>query len=659
MFLGNWPPNANESWKYTVVFNCVYGWHYAQIPSLGIWRSVQLKEQAAVDIDSPFVATRSLDGQMRLTFDLHEQSSPLKGVLYAEVSPKNFKGIKQYYRFDINSRRKQETLSLDFQIKDPHLWWPNDRGEQALYDLNLRFIPQKGKTAHVKTSFGIRTIEMSPLTDGAKEDYYNWTFVINGKPMFIKGTGWCTMDALMDFSRNKYEHLLQIAKSQHIQMLRAWGGGMPETDDFYELCDRYGILVMQEWPTAWNSHNTQPYSLLKETVERNTKRLRNHPSLVMWGAGNESDKPFGPAIDMMGRLSIELDGTRPFHRGEAWGGSQHNYNCWWDNAHLNHNLNMTAPFWGEFGIASLPHIETVHKYLDGEKEVWPPRRSGNFTHHTPIFGTMGEMGKLVQYSGYFMPKDSLASFILGSQLAQVVGVRHTLERARTLWPHTTGALYYKMNDNYPGVSWSCVDYYGIIKPIHYFVQKSFAPLAAVMLFDRSNLSSQEVSLPVYLLDDCQELDKKPYQVKVSIYNDQLDTVANHTFNGTGDENVVKKLGEIYLNREQSKSTMLFFVLDIVKNNRSIYRNYYFTNYEVRPGSILSMPQTTIKTERRGNAVILTNTGKYPAIGVHIEIPEKMDQLIVSENYIWLNPQESKKLKINLESPVIVKGWNLQ
>ena len=626
---------------------------------MGIWRSVQLKEQAAVDIDSPFVATRSLDGQMRLTLDLHEQSSPLKGVLYAEVSPKNFKGIKQYYRFDINSRRKQETLSLDFQIKDPHLWWPNDRGEQALYDLNLCFIPQKGKTAHVKTSFGIRTIEMRPLTDGAKEDYYNWTFVINGKPMFIKGTGWCTMDALMDFSRNKYEHLLQIAKSQHIQMLRAWGGGMPETDDFYELCDRYGILVMQEWPTAWNSHNTQPYSLLKETVERNTKRLRNHPSLVMWGAGNESDKPFGPAIDMMGRLSIELDGTRPFHRGEAWGGSQHNYNCWWDNAHLNHNLNMTAPFWGEFGIASLPHIETVHKYLDGEKEMWPPRRSGNFTHHTPIFGTMGEMGKLVQYSGYFMPKDSLASFILGSQLAQVVGVRHTLERARTLWPHTTGALYYKMNDNYPGVSWSCVDYYGIIKPIHYFVQKSFAPLAAVMLFDRSNLSSQEVSLPVYLLDDCKELDKKPYQVKVSIYNDQLDTVANHTFNGTGDENVVKKLGEIYLNREQTKSTMLFFVLDIVKNNRSIYRNYYFTNYEVRPGSILSMPQTTIKTERRGNAVILTNTGKYPAIGVHIEVPEKMDQLIVSENYIWLNPQESKKLKINLESPVIVKGWNLQ
>ena len=238
-------------------------------------------------------------------------------------------------------------------------------------------------------------------------------------------------------------------------------------------------------------------------------------------------------------------------------------------------------------------------------------------------------------------------------------MRHTLERARTLWPHTTGALYYKMNDNYPGVSWSCVDYYGIIKPVHYFVQKSFAPLAAVMLFDRSNLASQEVSLPAYLLDDCQTLEKEPYQVKVSIYNALLDTVATHTFNGIGDDNVVKKLGEINLNREQTKSTMLFFVLDIIKDNKNIYRNYYFTNYEVRPGSIVSMPQTEIKMERTGNMVTLTNTGKHPAIGVHVEVPEKMDQLIVSENYIWLNPQESKILKINLESPVIVKGWNLQ
>lgn len=659
MFLGNWPPNANEAWKHTVVFNCVYGWHYAQIPSLGIWRNVHLKEQAAVEIENPFIATRSLEGDMRLNLKLKHISSSIQGTLFAEISPKNFKGEKQYFSFSVSSRQKEETLSLDFKIDNPHLWWPNDMGEQALYDINLTFMPSHGKADQAKSSFGIRTIQMSPLPGGAKEDRYNWTFIINNKPMFVKGTGWCTMDALMDFSRKKYDHLLRIARNQHIQMLRAWGGGMPETDDFYELCDQYGILVIQEWPTAWNSHNTQPFDILQETVERNTLRLRNHPSLVMWGAGNESDKPFGPAIDMMGRLSIELDGTRPFHRGEAWGGSEHNYNCWWDDAHLNHNLNMTAPFWGEFGIPSLPHQETVKRYLGEEKDIWPPSPQGNFTHHTPIFGTMGEMNKLIQYSGYFMPKDSIQDFILGSQLAQVVGVRHTLERARTLWPSTSGALYYKMNDNYPGLSWSCVDYYGVIKPIHYFVQKSFAPLAAVILFDRTNLASQEVDLPVYLLDDCSQLADKPYVTKISVYNDRLDTICTKSFTGTGDNNTVRKLGHISLNRHQTKSSMLFFVIDILHGDKHIYRNYYFTNYEVRPGSLLKMPQTKVDIKQNGKQILLTNTGKLPAIGVHAEVPGQMSQLIVSENYIWLNPGESKELKINIDSPAIVKGWNLK
>lgn len=92
-------------------------------------------------------------------------------------------------------------------------------------------------------------------------------------------------------------------------MMRAWGGGLPETDDFYELCDKYGIMVIQEWPTAWNSHNTQPFDMLQETVVRNMKRIRNHPSLVMWGAGNESDKPFGPAYRYDGAFEL---GARRF-----------------------------------------------------------------------------------------------------------------------------------------------------------------------------------------------------------------------------------------------------------------------------------------------------------------------------------------------------------
>ncbi len=650
---------ANKSWRKTVVFNCVYGWHYSQIPSLGIWRPVEIINQAPVEFEDPFVTTRNVDGLMGLQLELKNVSAKIEGKLDISIKPENFDGEAQFFQYVVNSSKKSEKLNLDFRINDPKLWWPNDMGDQNLYRLEISFTTDNGAISDFEeTTFAIRTIEMSPLPGGVKPDLYNWTFVINNKPMFVKGTGWCTMDPLMDFSREKYDRLLSVARLQHIQMLRAWGGGMPETDDFYDLCDRYGIMVMQEWPTAWDSHYTQPIEMLEETVRLNTLRLRNHPSLVMWGGGNESGSPYGAAIDMMGRLSIELDGTRPFHRGEAWGGSLHNYNCWWGEAHLNHNLNMTAPFWGEFGIASLPQMETIMKYLpDDEKGEWPPNNRGSFVHHMPIFGTVDEYKKLAQYSGYFMPNDHMDQFIIGSQLAQVVAVRHTLERARTMWPNTSGALYYKMNDNYPAASWSCVDFYGAIKPLHYFIQNSFAPVAAVVLFDRTNLSSQDISLPVYLLDDNHALIEKDWSVHIQCYNDRLELVHSEQFNGVGMENPVLKLGNFDLNREQTESSALFFVSEVKSGETLLYRTYYFFNFEVKKGSLFSLPRTSLETKRTDREIVIRNTGEHPAVGVNLKCPDFEDHFTASENYFWLNPNEEKTIEVNLDEKIEVECWN--
>ncbi len=652
---------ANKSWQNTVVFNCVYGWHYSKIPSLGIWRSVRIINQAPVEIENPFIRTKNVKGDMQLSLKLRSIGASLKGKLVVGVSPDNFEGKTQSFEYNLNSAKKAESVQFDFSVANPKLWWPNDMGEQNLYKLRVGFIPAGGLKADVcETTFGIRTIEMQPLPQGPKQDTYNWTFVVNGKPMFVKGAGWCTMDPLMDFSKERYDRFLSLAKQQHIQMLRAWGGGMPETDDFYQLCDRYGIMVIQEWPTAWNSHNTQPFDILKETVERNTLRLRNHPALVMWGAGNESDKPTGPAIDMMGRLSIELDGTRPFHRGEAWGGSKHDYTCWWDEAHLNHNLNMTASFWGEFGIASFPQKESVMRYLpENEKNNWPPKKGESLLHHMPIFGTVGEMRRLEQYGGYLMPLESLDNLIIGSQIAQIVGVRHTLERARTRWPECTGALYYKMNDNYPAVSWSCVDWYGAVKPLHYFVQNSFAPLASVILFGQTNMSSQQVSLPVFLLDDTDKLINKEWQVNIACYNDQLKKVAEKQFEGKSGVNKVLNVGSIDLTPEQTRSSVLWFVSEVKSGSELLFRTFYFMNFEVRKGSLFKCPQTTLTSDKQGNKISITNIGQFPAIGVNVQSPGNEDKLNCSENYIWLQPGETKIIDVGSTHSVLVKGWNIK
>lgn len=658
---GNFFNGANMSWQKSVVINCVYGWHYSKIPSSGIWRSVKIHQPSEVELDNPFIVTRSTEGQMNLHVPLKSTAAAIRGTLFATIVPDNFPGEPQSFSYPVDCEKSNDTLNFSFRIRNPRLWWPNDLGKQNLYKLKMTFSTDgKSASRNFETTFGIRTITMAPLPEGPRKDKYNWTFVINGHPHFVKGNGWCTNDVLLDLSLERYDRFLSLARQQHIQLMRAWGGGMPETGDFYDLCDRYGIMIMQEWPTAWNSHETQPFEALEETVRLNTIRLRNHASLVMYGGGNESSKPFGKPIDMMGRNSIELDNSRPFHRGEPWGGSKHNYDCWWGKKPLDNNLTMTADFWGEFGIASLPVKESVLKYLpEDEMTKWPPEPGSVFAHHTPMFNNQEDLNRLKQYSGYVLPGETMDNLIAGSQLAQVVAVRHTLERARTRWPECTGALYYKMNDNYPAVSWSCVDWYGAPKALHYFAQDAFSPVAAVVLFEHTDMSDQAVSLPVFLLDDNLDLEKSHWKVVVRAFDSKLQMMKSAEYSGTSNSKMVNKLGDFSLTPVQTNTSPLLVVTEVKANDTVVFRTFYYMNFGKEKGAIYNLPKTELSLKQTRNRVTLRNTGKHPAVCVNIQVPGKADKFTVSDNLFWLDPGEEKSVEVNLFSNLHLEAWNLR
>lgn len=652
----------NQAWRETVVFNNVYGWHYSSIPALGIWRPVKLSAEPAVSMQAPFVATANAkDGLVDLAVQLKGDKKAWAGKLAATIEPDNFEAQPWHFEFPARSEASEHHVHLQVRIPEPRLWWPNDLGEPNLYRMRLSFVPSGGGLPDTyTTTFGIRTIEMRPLPGGPRANRYNWTFVINSRPTFIKGTGWCTMDSSMDFSRERYTRFLTLAKLQHVQMLRAWGAGMPETDEFFDLCDRKGLLVLQEWPTAWNSHEVQPYELLEDTVRRNTLRLRNHPSLAMWGAGNESDKPVGKAIEMMGRLAIELDGTRPFHRAEPWGGSMHNYNCYWGRQPLDHNLNMIAPFFGEFGLACMPSLESVLRYLPKEeRDLWPPPPDGSLAHHTPIFNTAEDVSRLMQYSGYFAPADGLDNFIFGSQLSQAVGVRHTLERARTRWPECTGALYYKMNDNYPAASWSCVDWYGTPKMSHYFFQDSFAPLHACALFTSVDSFGKPLSLPIYLLDDAEALSGQNRQVTVRAFDSRLKFLKSTRFDGEGPTSRVTRLGEFSLSAGETSSIPLLIVVELRTSSRLVDRTFYWINYQPVQGCLLKLPRTSLSLRVEGTTVTVTNTGPLPAVSVQITCPGHLDTFTADDNCFWLDPGESWQVGVNRTDGLRAEAWNAE
>jgi beta-mannosidase len=653
----------NRAWTETVVFNNVYGWFYSSIPALGIWRSVQIEGTPAVRVLHPFVDTVDAEnGRMQMSVDLKGTTAKWSGTMIGTIEPDNFSGQPLSFSLPVSSSASEKHVLLKFRISEPKLWWPNDLGDHNLYRLKLSFTEAGGRSADSKQiTFGIRTVGMFPQPDGPRPDQYNWTFVVNGRPMFVKGANWCTMDSSMNFSRARYDRFLSLAALQHVQLLRAWGSGMPETDDFYNLADRKGIMVLQEWPTAWNSQNNQPYSILAETVRLNTLRIRSHPSLVMYGGGNESDRPFGPAIDMMGRFSFELDGTRPFHRGEPWGGSVHNYDFYWGQAKLDGNLNLAGIFIGEFGVASVPSTDSLRKYLaPKELDTWPPSKEGSFVHHTETFDTrLHDMEHLSKMASYFTAGPTLDRFAEGTQIAQATALRHTIELNREIWPNSTGILYYMLNENYPAASKSLIDWFGSPKLAFYTVQDAFTPVTGTARFPSLNMEGKALNAPIYLLDDPDALKDTTWAVSVRAFDSELGMVHGDTYSGSGSIDRTRKVGTFHLSAEQTNTEPLFIVVDARVNGELAHRSYYWLNFEQKKDCLFELRQTALSLKADGNTVTLTNTGAVPAVAATLQRPGHSDTFTANRNFLWIDPGESATVDVNDARGLDARAWNVQ
>ncbi|GBC96140.1 Exo-beta-D-glucosaminidase [bacterium HR16] len=632
-------------WRLVFKTNCVYGWHYVNCPPIGIWRSVRVEQIPPAEIEDLFLATADATrGIVSLYTKIRAQQGFCEGVLRWDIYPANFEGEGYHCEIPVGPSADAITAHWQFQIPNVRQWWPNGLGEPYLYWCEARFIMNGQVVDTRRTRFGVRTIEMRPLPDGAQPHLYNWTFVVNGRPTFVKGTNWATVDTFLRLEEHRYRRFLTLAKDAHIQILRSWGGGLVETDTFYDLCDELGIMVWQEFPLTWQNFDAIRLAVADEIAVRSVKRLRNHPSLVLWCGGNEHSGE-GWLIELLGRRCMELDGTRPFHRTDPYGGSIHNYDVYWGLQPLERNLNLVAPFIGEFGLASPCAVESTLKYLpESERDKWPPADDSAFIHHTPTF-TPQNMVHLNRYAKEFDLCNNLQSFTRGSQMAQATGLRVVLERMRTRWNQSTGVIYYKLTDVYPGVSWSTIDWYGVPKIAYYFVQRAFAPLQVVALFDGFDVESgKALQLQVYLLDDREEWKEKA-QVRVRLFNARLREVAQKALDVQAAPARVRLLGEVKLDVPAGDAWPLLVLVELVHNNTVVAHNFYWFNFRREPGCLFALPRTTLSVRRDGEHLVVENTGKLPAVGVHFHAPTCSDSLHPSESYFWLHPGERHRIRI--------------
>jgi beta-mannosidase len=660
-------------WLDTVVFNCVYGWHYALMPPIGIWRPVSIERVPLVELDSPFITTvshetRTMDFATGL---INHAKAAISGKLILSIRPANFEGQAYSLEYPVTAEPGTSQLRLRFDLPDGRLWYPNTLGEQNLYTLGTAFVAD-GTTATKTSEFGIRSLRLDPFPGGENDANYNRTTVINGRPVFMKGAGWCTIDAMMRFGREDYDRILKRAHEQGVNFLRAWGGGMPETEEFYALCNQYGICVYQEWPVCWDSTKRQPADVLYETVVLNTKRIRNNPSLILYGGGNEGQAPFtDEVLNTMGRLTYEHDGTRTFYRQDGAGagnGIAHDHIHWSGQSpehYATHYANSKGVNLTEYGLDSMMNLESIAKYATpSEIAAFPIDPKGTIAYHTSTFNGMlrwkpsphgFDIDAFMYRARDFLEVKSVADLVTGTQLAQTMAKVLAAQNARTQFPDTTAIAYYKLNDVYPGASWAVVDFYGVPKIAHWFLQDANTALTAVGRFDRYNThdkADKSLNLPIYLLDDAGELTgTSDYMVKVSAFDGFFKIIKEEQFAGRGPIDMVKPLGTFTLSAAQTDAAPMFIVIDLNVGGELRTRNYTFMNFTKEQGSLFTLPRTTLAMTSEGKTHTITNTGNHPAVAVNFLCPKVSDRITLSDNYFWLAPGESKTVTASLDEGI--------
>ncbi|MDL2302352.1 hypothetical protein LJC58_08355, partial [Lachnospiraceae bacterium OttesenSCG-928-D06] len=381
-------------------------------------------------------------------------------------------------------------------VSNPQLWWPNGLGEQPLYTLQVKLC---GEEHLWKKRIGLRKIKLDTSPD---EWGQRFRFVVNGVPIFAKGANWIPSDSFINHtSSSTLRHWIESAKRANMNMLRVWGGGYYESDDFYELCDENGILVWQDFIFACGAYpfyDAEFVEKVHKEVKDNVCRLRHHPCLALWCGNNENelfrllwkkDKELLQSNSAFYYKTLagwvkELDPETTYWAGSPSSGSpdykahdmnrgdSHLWHMWHGMSSVRGLKKYPTRFCSEYGIESLPGKRTIKSFTaEHEPELLSPEMKA---HQKSARGNEKMLYYLLDY--YRKPK-GFENLIYLTQLVQA----RIMEEATTMWRHDLerhgGALYWQYNDCWPVASWSGLEYNGDYKALQYAAHHFYKPLS--------------------------------------------------------------------------------------------------------------------------------------------------------------------------------------
>lgn len=491
---------------------CAFGWDWGlQAPTCGIWRPIQLVAYTGRILDlrieqehGPDMVKCTLRGQVEGAGARVELSitSPDSQSLTAE-------GAVLDQRF-----------SVVVPINDPQYWWPNGLGSQPLYRVEVRLLDTHLSVLDtVQRRIGLRTIALVRAPDEYGESF---RFAVNGCPFFAKGANWIPCDLFPDRVTNeRYRQLLADSADAHFNMIRVWGGGYYENDQFYDWCDEFGILVWQDFMFACSTYPVFDPAFMDSIrleAQHVVQRLRHHPSLALWCGNNELEQglvdwesdewspermPATAYRTLFDQLLPEMvnawDGHTPYWPGSPHSphgnradannpacGDAHAWSVWFHGQPIESQRTWTHRFISEFGFQSLPDPATIATYTEPTD-----RRINSWIMDYHQRSGAGNNFMLRQILEWFPPPRDFESTVWLSQLTQAFCIQYAAEHARRIQGRMDGLLYWQLNDLWPGSSWSSIDVYGRWKALHYFAKRFFAPVL-VSLEDDNEASTVAV-----------------------------------------------------------------------------------------------------------------------------------------------------------------------
>jgi len=693
-----------------VTMLCSVGWDW--IPpvrdrNIGIWQPVYLRTTGGITISRPQVITELPDlpdtstARLALNFILtsHLQTRSSSKITVV-IKPENFTGVPVQFTKDVTmdpgSSGKIELTSKEFKqllIRQPHLWWPLHYGKPNLYRLEVQVSTPQGPGDISTLVFGIRTVSSKTVQT---EKTFHRDFYVNGQRVYLLGGAWVP-DMMLNTDSTRYDDELRLCRNANVNLLRIWGGGITPPDVFFDLADRYGMLV---WSDFWVTGDTQgefkgsPDFPLEGKVfianmANTIYRIRNHPSLLLWTGGNEGHAR-KELYDAMRDSIIALDGTRPFipsssgfaRLPEGWKGS------WpdgkpsgvysggpyqWTDPHEYYSISANRPDWAfkdETGIPSQPPYNTLIKIIPNL--VWdkkaPFPMNDSWGYHDAATGN----GRYDKYYNEMIQRlgkpVSMEDFSDKMQLMNAMGYQGIFEAAQHKLVSNGGVMLWKLNAAFPSVVWQIYDWYLQPNAGYYFMQKSCDPVhiqlnlndSAISIVNRNHhpLSNMTAGIAVYNLNSELIFSKS---LPVNINAEEIKSA--HSIAGI-------------LKQAKGISFVLLNLKDAGGNE--ISRNTYWLDPKKDLTSLGQMSRTGVDIKLIKDmpgrlhtefTVQVTNPSKRVAFFTRLQLMNGQEEIMPAcwtGNYITLAPGESILVKVNVPTRAITKikpdfkisGWNV-